>query len=165
MLGSKGNLALITFADPASCRPCVESYKNSEEMRASYVGKRKEEEEARDAAKEQQQEELARASSGKSDNRDNESLYDRKLRQVQEREALLRQMEAEESGRGSRSSAVTGAEKEPANLSSRAVMVQFPSTEEYRHLSPIAKLGKAEREILGNILNPDNFARLREFQS
>ena len=172
MLGSKGNLALITFAEPSSCRPCVEAYKASDEMRASYVGKRKEEEEARSAAAEEEEDNLAAASSSRpSQNHDSESLYDRKLRQAAERERLLREMEAD-GGTSSSHTAVRGkaassvpVEKDSANLSSRSVSVRFPSTEAYRHLIPILKLEKAENDILGKILTGEAIARLAEMQS
>ena len=171
MLGSKGNLALITFADPSSCFFCVEAYKTSEEMRASYVGKRKEEEEAKSAAAEQEDEHLAAAqmSARRGQNNDTESLYDRKLRQAEERERLLQEMEAEggeaTSATGKTTSAASDSVKDSANLSSRSVSVQFPSTEGYRKLSPVLKLAKAENDILGQLLPREAMVRLSEIQS
>lgn len=178
MLGSKGNLALITFAEPSSCRSCVDAYSSSDEMRASFVGPRKEVEEARSAANEQEDDDLAAASSSRQkQNKDNESLYDRKLRQAAEREQLLRDMEAEGSaGKKPASSSRPAAlgmaalsrmatAKEPPNLSSRCVSVQFPSTEAYRRLNPIQKLEKTEHDILAKILSGKVLARLAEIQS
>lgn len=172
MLGSKGNLALITFANPSSCFSCVEAYKSSEEMRASYVGKRKEEEEAKSAKVEQEEENLAAAqmSARRSQNNDTESLCDRQLRQATERERLLREMEAE-SGETTSGQRATGkatsatSDSDSANLSSRSVSVQFPSTEGYRGLSPVLKLAKAENDILGQLLSREAMDRLAEIQS
>jgi len=168
MLGSKGNLALITFKEATSCRPCVEAYKSSDEMRASYVGTRKEEEEARSAAMEQE-EDIADPARTTSQRLDSESLYDRKMRQAAERERLLREMEGEGEESASKppkpSSTATSVQDDVTNFSSRCVSVQFPSTEAYRDLSPIEKLQKAETDILGSILSGDALARLTKLQS
>lgn len=165
MLGSKGNLALITFVEPSSCYACVEAYKTSDEMRASYVGKRKEDEEAKSAAAEQEEENLAASqmSARRAQNNDSESLYDRKLRQAAERERLLQEMESEGGEASSHQAAPVS--KESTNLSSRSVSVKFPSTEGYRNLSPIEKLAKAENDILGQLLPREAMSRLAEIQS
>ena len=167
MLGSKGNLALVTFADPSSCRPCVESYKNSDEMRASYVGKRKEEEELREASAEKEE---PQAATSISTTRDQESLYDRKLRQAAERERLRRELEPEEIGVKSSTTKEFAAKDFPSSTqeqtaNANAVTVQFPSTEDYKNLRPIDKLQKAEVDILGNILPPDMMAQLKSVKT
>lgn len=41
LLGSKGNSALVTFVDSSSCKPCVDAYRTSDTMRATFVGGRK----------------------------------------------------------------------------------------------------------------------------
>ena len=167
MLGSKGNLALITFLEPSSCSACVEAYKTSDEMRASYVGKRKEEEEEKIAAAEQEEEKLATAkmSARRTQNNDTESLYDRKLRQAAERERLLREMESEGGEQTTSSHQATPAGNDFVNLNSRCVSVKFPSTEGYRNLNPIEKLAKAENDILSRLLPKEALARLAELQS
>ena len=93
-LGAKGNAALVTFTDPASCRPCVDRYADSEEMRASYVGKRKEMEESNHNNSRQKEEE-----------NDDSSLLpnktvtkDWKIQRAAEREKVLREMELQELG-------------------------------------------------------------------
>jgi len=92
-LGKKGNLALVTFQNASSCTPCVNHYQNSDEMRATYVGKRKEQE------KEKEEMDLVynRQTAEESLHRDidDENLKERHLRQAAEREALLRAMEQE----------------------------------------------------------------------
>jgi len=103
LIGSKGNAALVTFADETSCQTCVQFYADSDVMRATFVGKRKEDEGRRGIG----------GKSGKgavhvghgadtsaqyraSQTRDAESVEERKIRQAAEREQLLRQMELEE---------------------------------------------------------------------
>ncbi len=94
LIGSKGNAALVTFVNASSCKPCVDFYLNNQEMRATYVGKRKHEEDAEQGIP---VESLHR-------DRDRESVEERHLRQAAEREVLLRNMEMEgeaEVGNGS----------------------------------------------------------------
>jgi DnaJ family protein C protein 17 len=86
LIGSKGNAALATFVDASSCKPCVDFYSNSQELRATYVGKRKDEEDMGfDFPKEPVNLQ-----------RDRESVEERNLRQAAEREVLLRKMEMED---------------------------------------------------------------------
>ncbi|KAL7433225.1 hypothetical protein ACHAXH_002910, partial [Discostella pseudostelligera] len=91
LLGSKGNAALVTFLDESSCKPCVDAYRTSETMRATFMGRRKMDdiglvdEEERDVLSSRQS---------------NEDPNERNLRRAAERERLMRQMEAEESGVG-----------------------------------------------------------------
>lgn len=87
-LGSKGNAALVTFADPMSCRPCVDMYAESDEMRAAYVGKRNE----------MQQDDNILSSSLPNER---PTAKDWKLQRAAEREKLLREMELEETSKGS----------------------------------------------------------------
>lgn len=93
MLGSKGNAALITFAHESSCKPCVDAYRTSETMRATFVGRKK------------HHDDVSRDHVGRDDDaselrgsQDVENLEERKLRQAAERERLMRQMEMEEGG-------------------------------------------------------------------
>ena len=61
-LGKKGNQAMVTFRDASSCRPCVDAFRDSKEMRAKFVGSQK------DPADD--------------DNNDNETASSERLRQV-----------------------------------------------------------------------------------
>jgi curved DNA-binding protein CbpA len=88
MLGSKGNAALITFAHESSCKPCVDAYRTSETMRATFVGRKKHQ----DSSQEVDDEPVTRV------RQDSETIEERKLRQAAERERLMRQMELEEEG-------------------------------------------------------------------
>ena len=155
-LGSKGNNALVTFSNPLSCRPCVEHYATSDEMRAKFVGKRKDREEEEVDARESVD------VSPKSSARDGESLNDRRLRQAAEREKLLRQMEEEEITTGEKGSSATGATPpaaQPARVAKpsnrRPFPIPFPETKELQNLKPIQKLETFEREILGNLLSAE----------
>lgn len=84
-IGSKGNIALITFADFASCKLCVDFFADSEEMRASYVGERKERE--ADATKD-----VPSVAS----KRESENMVDWRVRREEERERLIRQLNEDE---------------------------------------------------------------------
>ena len=88
LLGSKGNAALITFVHESSCKPCVDAYRTSETMRATFVGRRKHQDNSQDVESEYVP--------VKNDKEDIETLDERKLRQAAERERLMRQMELEE---------------------------------------------------------------------
>ena len=99
MIGSKGNLALVTFVhDDGSCDRCVEAYSDSEIWRATRVGGESRQPppppktKADDEAPPPQQP----GTSLHHPTRDRENVDDWKLRQAAERERLLRQMEEEE---------------------------------------------------------------------
>ena len=89
MLGSKGNSALVTFADASSCKPCVDAFKDSDVMRATFVGRRK----IDDTIDGEGDLPPATASGN-----DAETLEERNLRRAAERERIMRQMEVEEAG-------------------------------------------------------------------
>ena len=80
MIGGKGNAALVTFADAASCAPCVEKFATSEEMRATFV-KRDRDDLPPEGAGEDTEPFL-------SQEKDFESLSSRQVRQASERERL-----------------------------------------------------------------------------
>lgn len=97
MIGSKGNLALVTFASELSCDKVVKAFSDSETYRATYVSKDKQQassstvrDDAGDASSQ------PRPKPSLSTQRDGESVQDWKLRRDAERERLLRQMESTE---------------------------------------------------------------------
>jgi curved DNA-binding protein CbpA len=163
MLGHKGNAALVTFVSADSCRPCVDALLDSEEMRATFVGKRKEREE-------EEGEELDKADGKKEQerrlfslqNRDAESVADWKLRRAAEREELLRQVERDEDTAASGTK--THADSKNNNSSSTGIGQKRKSTAAIfppflpnnddnnsatmAHLSPFERLQQAEVEIL-----------------
>lgn len=152
MLGSKGNAALITFRDESSCKPCVDAYRTSDTMRATFVGRRK----VDDSLYGNQE---ATVDDGPTSRRggDKNNLDERKLRQAAERERLMRQMELEDEGEGA-SDAYQRSEpcaaKQPARekLSSSSLFPpSFPDIPENKNLSPFELLEKYEREIFGRI--------------
>ena len=181
-LGTKGNLALVTFAARESCTPCVKYYQTSDEMRATYVGARKETEarkqqsqaEAKKQQKEAPQSPSARATKTSMMN-DHESVDAYKLRRAAEREALLRKMELEEeaastsveqttttttsrptksssSSKKANTTADTTAYSTP--ISSSVFPPDFPHTAEYAACqSPYEKLLVEESQILTKILS------------
>lgn len=133
-LGSKGNAALVTFKDPTSCRPCVDMYADSDEMRAAYVGKRKELEEFN---KEE------RVSSLLPNERPTKNW---KIQRAAERERLLREMELEELNTGS------SAQK---RVRRRSPYVFPPPLSGDKNLSPLQLLQEQEALILRNFLDPE----------
>ena len=90
LIGRKGNAAMVTFVNGSSCKPCVDAYLTSDQLRATFVGNRKEEEDDNDdndGYNATMKDSLRRE-------RDRESVEERKLRQEAEREKILRQMES-----------------------------------------------------------------------
>jgi DnaJ family protein C protein 17 len=172
LLGTKGNQALVTFVNASSCRPCVDEYATSKEMRAKFVGKRKDREEAI----QEEKEEAARRSSSSSSKR-NESVQDRHLRQAAEREALLRQMEQEEeadqadggngrtkSGSSSRSDRVPkSSSRVSKNKDNRYAPfpLPFPKDKEYQNLTPFEQLETFEATVLGKLLSPQGLQSMQ----
>ncbi len=149
MLGSKGNAALITFTHESSCKPCVDAYRTSDTMRATFVGRRK----VDDTLHGNQE---AVDEGGKSRRGGDENLEDRKLRQAAERERLMRQMELEDEGDGGeskmyqRSVPLAAKQSAPEKLSS-LFPPAFPDIPENKNLTPFELLEKYEKEIFGRI--------------
>jgi DnaJ family protein C protein 17 len=177
LVGAKGNAALITFADESSCGPCVDAYMDSDVMRASLVGKRKEEEKSRPVASSSQSASSS-AAYRESQSRDAESVEERKIRQAAERERTLRQMEIEEEGgAGGDGDISTNAipshhqqqqqqhkrneASKPSWSRAEEYPPQFPITSEDKDLTPIQRLERMEASVLGNLLEPDAFERIQ----
>ena len=155
LLGSKGNSALITFANVSSCKPCVDAYRTSDTMRATFVGRRKIDDTLRGG---QYEEENDEPSSFKRSSKDTENIQERNLRQAAERERLMRQMELEEAGGSGGDHAVGDKKQSPfqkkdrwAEHNSSTFPPDFPATSEDEGLSPFDLLEKYEKIILGNI--------------
>lgn len=149
MLGSKGNAALVTFKHESSCKPCVDAYKTSDIMRATFVGRRK----VDDTLYGNQEV----VDDGPSSRRGgDENLEDRKLRQAAERERLMRQMELEDQGEGKGSETnqrtVPMAAKNPVREKLSSLFPpDFPDIPDNKNLSPFELLEKYEKEIFGRI--------------
>ena len=155
LLGSKGNSALITFANVSSCKPCVDAYRTSDTMRATFVGRRKIDDTLRGG---QYEEENDEPSLSKRSSKDTENIQERNLRQAAERERLMRQMELEEAGGSGGDHAVGDKKQSPfqkkdrwAEHNSSTFPPDFPATSEDEGLSPFDLLEKYEKIILGNI--------------
>ncbi|KAL7552467.1 hypothetical protein ACHAWF_015716 [Thalassiosira exigua] len=149
MLGSKGNAALVTFADESSCKPCVAAYRTSDTMRAAFVGRRK----IDDVSSGDHAEEGIRPPGSQHP----ENPEERSLRRAAERERLMRQMELEEAGGGANG---LPPQKPSRDAPSKrwgkgGVQTQFPphfptSTED-DGLTPFQLLEKYEKIIFGKI--------------
>lgn len=146
LLGSKGNAALVTFVHESSCKPCVDAYRTSDTMRATFVGRRR----RGDARDEPSREEVENSQTG------NEDLQERKLRQAAERERLVRQMELEETGGVHETES-----KIPTNRSGDGATekvqhrfsfpLHFPQHDPGEFHSPFELLEKYENQILRSI--------------
>lgn len=191
LIGSKGNAALVTFADENCCRPCVEFYADSDIMRATFVGKRKEEEGPRpvggigagksgDGAVHAGHGASTSAAFRASQNRDAESVEERKIRQAAEREQLLRQMELEEEGGTVEMGEGGGLQTEdigPTTSGSDRFSVEkpkakswaqsedfpppFPLSAEEKDLSPLERLERFESKVLGSLLDPETLSGIK----
>lgn len=150
MLGSKGNQALVTFAGSSSCRPCVDAYATSDEMRTKFVGKRKDREEELERKRN-----FDSTTTRESSVREGESLNDRRLRQAAEREALLRQMaENDVTGTRNKLPPETSRKAKSDEKAGSALFPQsFPDTDEFRNLTDIERLEKFEATVLGSLLS------------
>ena len=173
LLGKKGNQALVTFTDQSSCRPCVESYANSPLMRAKYVGKRKEEEES--ANHDDQEEELAASDKGRNGSA-TESLEERRMRQAEERERLLRELEENENGQDTSHSSsklrrnTYGSDQDNKGANERSYKsskkisdfpLPFPNTVDYNALSPLEALEKFESQVFGTLMKEENIRSMQ----
>lgn len=145
LIGHKGNAALVTFTDASSCQPCVDAYLHSEELRATYVGARKQR--AEEAENDEETSEFLQSSLKRE--HDRESVEERKLRQAAEREAILRNLDLDDGNRSHELyEGVQKAKKSiifPPNLP--------PCTNVA--LSSIERLEQAENEILKGLLSSD----------
>ena len=149
MLGSKGNAALITFKDESSCKPCVDAYRVSDIMRATFVGRRKVDDTLSGNHEVVDDSRTTRRGGG-------ESLEERKLRQAAERERLMRQMEAEDEGGASKhyqqSVPLTSKQTAQEKLSPSSLFPpHFPDIPGDKHLSPFGLLEKYEKDVFGQM--------------
>jgi len=146
-IGSKGNAAIVTFASRESCKPCVYAFKNSEEMRASYVGKRKEQEEDAAYADDDSALDIRLQAST---SRDTENVSDWKLRRASERERLIREMENDEH-------AADRPEKKKRKRpkTGRATLFPAPFPPGDESHSALHKLEKAENMLLKGIASDE----------
>ena len=174
LIGSKGNTALVTFADESSPLPCVKFYADSDVMRATFVGKRKEEEGRRPVGSTVGLDATTAAAYRASQTRDAESVEERKIRQAAERERLLRQMELEEEG-GSIDDGGTSSEHDHTPHTSREDSKKpkankwsnsedypppFPLSAEEKDMSPRERLQRFESKVLGSLLDPEALDRI-----
>jgi DnaJ family protein C protein 17 len=162
LLGKKGNQALVTFVNSSDCKPCVDYYASSTEMRAKYVGRRKDDEEE---MMEMEEETDDKQSATQHIGRSGESLETRRLRQAEERERLLREMEEEESGGGKTKNdkklSPTLSKASRGGASNSKFPLPLPDSGEYEGLSPLEALEKFEEEVLRNIVSPETLASIK----
>lgn len=168
LLGKKGNQALVTFQDAASCQPCVQAYANSKEMRAKFVGSRKNREEEEEEEDENEQMPETLSSRIPSGSRHMESLDGRRIRQAEERERLLRELQEDDGEIGDEKKEQGEDESHKAGLASKKnrrrstvhFPLPFPDSEDLVALSPFDKLRKMEEHILGKLLKPKELEAL-----
>lgn len=154
ILGSKGNSALITFQNASSCRPCVDAYEASEEMRATFVGKRKEQYEEELLQHQVSRDSPQMATSTKA--QDRERIEERIHRQAEERERLAREMELEDAGHAVKAKTKTQASQKKSTR-------PFPSEFAIgvKGDTPSQKLEHVERSLFADILSPDQMKQMQ----
>ena len=155
LIGRKGNAALVTFANSKSCKPCVDHYSNSDKLRASYVGRRKDE---YDDGNESDNDDIVLNSLRRE--RDRESVEERKLRQEAERERILRQMESgeyDESFNENQSTKFVKKSEKHSKVKSSMFPPQFPSVADQtqRRKTYFERLEEMERKILRDLVPSD----------
>ena len=159
LIGRKGNAALVTFSNSRSCKPCVDAYLRSDEMRATYIGKRKDDEDRMNDDID------GIFHNSTSRERDRESVEERKLRQEAEREKMLRQMEDEkyDDKIGSKSSDRTSKRKEEKKRKHKSLFPPlFPSVEANKlgeRPSYFERLEQMERIILKDLIPADELRK------
>lgn len=154
ILGSKGNGALVTFEKASSCRPCVDAYETSDEMRATFVGKKRQEYEEEMYQREEEKAPIASISK----RQDTEGLEERKHRQAAERERLAREMEMEDAGHGGmdrKNEPVTKQKK------SRPFPLEFDVSLDGTSLTPLQKLEQFETTVFGGFLSPEELELMK----
>lgn len=153
LIGSKGNAALVTFADAKSCKPCVDAYLQSDELRATFVGKRKDDEEGYG----DYDDDIIQDSR----ERDRESVEERKLRQEAEREKILRQMENNDHDEHDTGNRTRNGDSNKQSQSSKQKSLfppLFPAVQANEHgeqPSYIERLEEMERIILKDLVPPE----------
>jgi curved DNA-binding protein CbpA len=150
LIGSKGNSALVTFKESASCKPCVDAYQQSEEMRASFVGSSK---------NQTLDDDLNIGSTSRE--RDRESVDERKLRQAAERERLLREMENGNVPDESQTSIPSSKIDKPKSSFPPHIPASQGNDNNESEFSYLARLEEQEKIILKSILSPE---AIREMQ-
>lgn len=141
LIGSKGNQALVTFADGSSCVKCVDAFRTSETMRATFVGRRKMDDYGMQSVDANGQDYM--------EEDDRESSLRRAARRAAERERLIREIELEEEAGGdwggtSTSTKISnGRQQHPSSFPP-----EFPSDPENEGLTPFQLLEKYEKIIL-----------------
>ena len=139
LIGSKGNQALVTFADGSSCVKCVDAFRTSETMRATFVGRRKMDDfmnggmQSVDANGQDYMGEDDRESS---------------LRRAAERERLIREIELEEEAGGDGGGTSMSTKISNGRQQQSSFPPEFPSDPENEGLTPFQLLEKYEKIIL-----------------
>lgn len=156
MMGSKGNVALITFTDPSSCQKAVEYYADSDEMRATLVGQPQQQETNR-------KDETTNYGKGKESN---DTIEDWKLKREIEREHILRQMEEQETNDNDDDGRANNIQSKTATTTTvKENALPFPpalpKSFEKQYLSPLAWLEQMEDSILKNILSPESIQQMK----
>jgi DnaJ family protein C protein 17 len=152
ILGSKGNSALITFENAFSCRPCVDSYATNEEMRATFVGKRKEKYDEEMYQNEEKEPQMATAKG----TQDHEGLEERMHRQAAERERLAREIEMEDAGHSASKET-----REPTRQANNSIPFPLEFTTELEGNTPLQKLEKFESAMFGKVLSSDQMNQMQ----
>jgi DnaJ family protein C protein 17 len=174
-LGKKGNQALVTFLDASSCRPCVDAYSKSKEMRAKFVGPSKDRDDEDD---EEEEVVVTPAPEPFSRSRDVETLEEWRIRQAVERERLMREMQDDGNEATTTTKTTTSTTTDattikvppPTSPSKRdrtaastvPFPLPFPDSDEFEGLTSFEKLRVMEERILGKLLTSTQLQALQD---
>jgi DnaJ homolog subfamily C member 17 len=145
MIGTKGNQALVTFESASSCQPCVDFYAKHAEIRATLRG-------------DEDNEAGAEAGPDKTVVQEYESLEEQRLRQAQEREQLIREMEQEDYGRATTTPLPRRTSTDPTF---QQFPLEFPAVKDFESMAPFEKLQHFERMVFRNRISKELLAQIQ----
>lgn len=134
MIGSKGNVALVTFAHSSSCDAIVERFADSDCWRATYVN---------EEAKKRHEEKKKQGNASTHNQRDGESVLAWRERRDAQRESLLREME--------------NGQEEAVSDEALPFPPAFP---DHYEGSPLEMLEQAEASLLKDLVSADRLSKI-----
>jgi len=140
LVGTKGNSALVTFRTSISASRCVQDLLLSKDMRAFYVGTRK-----RDQDRKQVHEGSTGPTSSNSASFFSETLEQRRVRQVMERDRLRAKLEREDDHQKQENDAHLS---KTTSLHPLIFPPPLPKSKQYSGMTPLQKLEAFEQLVL-----------------
>ena len=155
MIGHKGNAALVTFRHASTCRPCVEFYQTSNEMRATFIQQPTSDNEPSTGPPQHSSAPPTGSSTATTTTnaRDYESVAEWQARRAAAREALAQQQEQDENIQ----EAAAAPETKRSNNASWNFLPKFSASSQQSYWEQLTAL---EEQILTPILGQERFEEL-----